>query len=280
MKNLILALLMCLAGVAMAQPSLTLTLTTATVETSTKNLVYPVANLYFTYNSTTGIFTAREVNSTNLIYSAALSTVDIDTFTTTTAVLGAIEATHFAANGGATTTYLPRNHVSLRQRDPYLEIWPDNYVSKNVLWSGKADSVDIATDFYPQAVAETSFLQTSFDISGTQASFATGAGIGTGGAITGSYGNQLAGHITIAGGTSPASSGALCVVTLPREFPDGFYVFLQERNANAAVYRARYYAAAGPLATRQFSVSASGTALPNSTTVELDYFIVGYTTPD
>lgn len=279
MKHLIIAFAL-LFSVAAGAQTLTIELATTTIETSTKSLTYPTEALYFTYNSSTGTFTAREVNSTNLLYTAGISTVTLDTFTTATAKLDALEYTHILVSGGLTSTYVPRNNISMRQRYPFLEIWPANAVSKTPLWSGKADSVPVfSTEWYPQAVGQTDYLHTAFDANieaSLEASGAVGDSLGSGGSVS-VFGNQLAGHITLGSGTGPKATGPLAVITLPRQFATGFYVLLQERNATGAVYRSRIYADAGPYDTNQFTIAASGTALPNGATLEYDYFVIGYT---
>lgn len=280
MKNLffLLALLGSISGI-IAQPALTIGLTTTFVETSTRSIAYPTSDLYFKYMPESGKFKAYEVFSQNLVYDALIGTVEIDTFTTAANKLLALTVTHAEAGTDASGyTYLPMNSVSIRQRYPNVEVWPAYGPAKNAIWSGKADDLGLSTAEYYSAPAD-KCLETSVAISSANATFSAGASAGTAASISGSFGNNLAGHIYLTiGSGSVSSSGTLCTITLPREFPDGFFVQLTPRTAATATAYAGglVFAGFGPLATKQFTLTASTTAISTGTVLRFDYQIVGY----
>src|SRR5690606_30620417 len=129
----------------------------------------------------------------------------------------------------------PKNRVSIRQRYPYVEVWPANGVSKAPVFSGQADDLSVNTEVYSFQVNAHDFIQTNIDIEGNDIDITVAAGdsLGSGGSVI-IGGNMLAGTITIASGTGSKSTGPLAVITLPRAFPNGFYLFLQPRNNHAA----------------------------------------------
>lgn len=271
MKNIIILLLSLGVSIAaVAQPSLTINTNATIVETSTKYTVYPTNDLYFIYNSTTGTFQAKEVISSNLVYSANVSTVVVDTFSGANSKLDALEqSTHFRAEVANLDYLFPVGRVSIRQRYPYVEIWPAGGVAKTPIFSGRSDNISVDTEDYANKVGATSFLYTqALDEVGIIA----GDSLGSGGTVNIS-GSMLAGYISIESGTGSKTTGPLAKIVLPRSFSNGgFFVFLQETNAPAAIYRSRLYVDIG--SDRTATIKASGTALPNGTTLNFNYIIV------
>lgn len=251
---------------------------TVTIETSTKYLVYPANQVYFVHNTTTNLFQTRDLSTNNLLYSANISTVVIDTFTTIGNVTNAIGYTHFIAETGTISYYFPKDNVSIRQRYPYAEIWAANPSAKSAvaaLWSGQADDIDVNTEDYEMRVASSYFLQTSFDTDNEDYApeITAGDGLGSGASVS-ILGNALAGEIEINVGTSPDSSSTLANVRLPRGFPDAFFVYLQEENKATSKYRSRFYVE--PDGSQEFNILSGDPALPNGTVLKFSYFIVGY----
>jgi len=269
MKNLLFVFALLLSAGLSAQ-TLTINTATATVETSTKYIVFPVSKLYFTYNSDNSKFEVRDLLGRSVVYSAAISTVSIDTFTTVTNKLNALEATHIRAVTGTTTYFFPQGNVSIRQRYPYVEVWSTNGEAKSSLWTGSADDLDLDTSIYDSAVGYQCDLVSSLDLD--QAVFTANDSIKN--ATLACYGNGLVGRIGFTTGSATGLSGPLITVTLPREVPDGSFVFLYQRNAISGAHATRLYA--GTVNKRQWTVAATGTALSASTAYAYDYLIVGY----
>lgn len=277
MKKHIFALLLSLAAglAAIAQPSLNIGLGTTRVQTSTKFVVYPTNDLYFTHNTTTGTFQAKEVNSNNLVYSANISTVEVDTFSTADGISEALaSSTHFRATISNLRYFFPKNRVSIRQRYPYVEVWPANGVARAPIFSGQADDLSVGSEDYNAKINSTDFLITNIDYNDDlQMTAVAGDSLGSGGGVS-ITGNMITGQITINSGTGSKTTGPLAVISVPVSFPNSFNLFLQEANASAAIYRPRLYVPGSEGKT--VTIEASGTALPNSTLLVYRYFIVGY----
>lgn len=283
MKHLLFALSLLFAfSVSTTAQTLTINAHTAEVSSSQKNFFFPLNALYFTYNSTSGKFEAKEVISRNSVFASDVTNVTISGASTTDQKIAFIENTHVKALFGTTTTLLPKNDVSFQYKvsGKKVEVYGLENRKEPPLWTGNADSlktgsVDSTTALRLTAIRAYNLAKARVSqvLSGGEApAIAAGAASGSSPTVA-LAGNSVAGKITLTTGTTAVSTGVLATITLPVSFPTGCFVTLTPGNATTAVQVARMFATT---TAGTFVLNASGTALSDSTPYIWYYQVTGY----
>lgn len=284
MKHLLFALSLLFAfSVSTTAQTLTINAHTAEVYSSQKNFFFPINALYFTYNSTSGKFEAKEVISRNTVFSSDVTNVEVDGDDSTDIVLAFIRNTHVKAVLGTTSTFLPKKGSSFQYKssNSKLEVYGLENRKEPALWAGHIDSLKISDDdddtndrlsaireYNDLTQARVSQIYTDGDSPDVAAGAAAGASPSV--SLTGT---GVAGKITLTTGTTAVSTGVLATITLPVTFPNGCFVTLTPGNATTAVQVARMFATT---TAGTFVLNASGTALSDSTPYIWYYQVTGY----
>jgi len=270
MKNLftLAALLLC---ISLSAQTLTLTAGMAEVAGTAKTQLYPLNDLYFIYNSSTGGFEARTVEGRLVVYAANISTVTISGASTAAQKITYIENTHVRANTGVYQVFVPRNGVAVRYRsgDKRVDLLGRFSDGVNPLWYGHIDSVKTASTDTTSALRLTALRlavrsgQTSLLVGNNTKAATIAAGAAAGASPTLSItGNGLSGEITINTGSTTTTTGVIATITLPVAFPNGCRVALTPSSDVAAAGITRVFVTT---TASTFVLNASGTALTAST---------------
>lgn len=277
----VLALFFALAFAANAQ-TLTLTAHSAEVAGAAKNQLYPLSSLYFSYNSDTDLFKAFEVETRNLVYEGAVSTVTISGVSTASGKIAWLENSHVKAVTGVWYHLVPRDGIAIRYRSSNkgTELFGRITEGKKPLWSGHLDSIKTGATDSTSALRLTALRKivrgATPQLVGNNSQAATIAADTSAGtsptiAITG---NGLSGEITLTTGSSTKTTGVIATVTLPVAYPNGCRVALTPSSTQAALEVADVFVAT---TSTGFTLRASGNSLTQSTAnFKWFYTVTGY----
>jgi hypothetical protein len=246
MKNKFFALCLMFAWAStLTAQTLTFTAGLAEVSTSTtKNDLYNSDELYYIYNTSTGGFEARLVETRAIVYAANISTVTISGISTAAAKITWLENTHVKANTGVYNVLVPKNGLSVRYRVSVkkAELAGRYSMGKSPLWYGHIDSVktsesDNSTALRLAALRKMVRPGVTTNLSNSTSGLATivaGAAAGTGPTVS-IDGDNLSGEITINTGSSTTTTGIIATITFPVACPNKCYLFLEESGAASAL---------------------------------------------
>lgn len=272
----ILSLCAFLAFVAIL-PAQTLTIVAGTAEVTgtAKTDLYNLNDLYFIYNTSTGGFEARDVETRAQVYGAAISTVTISGLSTAAAKIAYLENTHVRSvtTGGVYNVLQPKSGLAVRYRSAQkqVELYSRFRSNKGAIWYGHIDSVKTSSSATttnarladlrlfvrggtPQLLGNNTYVPT----------IAAGAAAGSSPTIS-IAGNGLSGEITLATGGSTTSTGVIATITLPVAYPNGCYVVLTPSSD-----------VAGAAAAKVFVTTTSSTFVLNATTSALTASTSGF----
>lgn len=281
MRNLLVSLVLLFSLSALQAQTLTLTAGEAEVTGTAKTHLYPLGNLYFIYNNTTGGFEAREVETRAVVYAANISTVTISGLSTAASKIAWLENTHVKANTGRYSTLVPQSDLAVRYRTSGkgVDLLSRFSSGKTPIWYGHIDSVKTASTDSTTALRLVALRQmvrgaTPMLIGNPAKTPTIAAGAAAGASPTISIaGSAISGEITLTTGSSTTSTGVVATVTLPVSFPNGCDVFITPASD-----------VAGPCAGRTFVTTTANTFLLNAITtawtastagIKFRYFVVG-----
>jgi len=275
MKHILIAALLALVGWNLTAQTLTINAHTAEVSSSQRNDIYPLEALYFTYNSTTGVFTANRVDNRNSVFSSDVTNVTSTGDTTAAMKIATLTGSHLKAVKGAVTTLLPKTGVNVlyKSSGKALEIQALGARNSVPLWAGHADSVKFTTADSTTTLRLAALRKINSPSGDALPTVAVGAAAGSGSPTVTLVGGATAGRITLTTGTSPTTTGVLCTVTLPTKHPTGCFVTLTAADADAGAHIARVFVTS---TTTTFVLNASGTALTQATEYIFNYQVTGY----
>lgn len=273
MRNKLFALCLVLAcAFSASAQTLTFTAGLAEVATSTtKNDLYNPDDLYFIYNTSTGGFEARLVETRAVVYAANISTVTISGLSTAASKLTWLENTHVKANSGIYNILVPKDGLAVRYRvsGKRTELSGRYTMNQSSLWNGHLDSVKTASTDTTSALRLAALRKmvrrgTTTNISNSTSGVATiaaGAAAGASPTVT-IDGDNLSGEITINTGSSTTTTGIIATITFPVACPNKCYLFLEESGAASAL---EDNDVSVTTTTSTAVLSASGNALTAST---------------
>lgn len=281
MRNLLVSLALLFTLSTVQAQTLTLTAGLAEVSGTAKTNLYPLSTLYFIYNSTTGGFEARDVETRSVVYAASISTVTISGLSTAASKIAWLENTHVKANTRTYSTLVPRTDLAVKYKTSGkgVELSGRFSAGKTPIWYGHIDSVktgstDTTTTLRLAALRKAVRGATPTLIGDASKTPTIAAGAAAGSSPTISIaGSALSGEITLNTGSSTTSTGVVATVTLPVAFPNGCDVFLTPSSD-----------VAGPCDSRKFVTTTSSTFVINAITtawtastngIKFRYFVVG-----
>lgn len=263
MRNILVSLALLFTLSAVQAQTLTLTAGEAEVTGTAKTHLYPLGDLYFIYNNTTGGFEARTVEAREVVYAANISTVTISGLSTAASKIAWIENTHVKANTGRYSTLVPHDNLAVRYRTSGkgVDLLSRFSTGKTPVWYGHIDSVKTASTDSTTALRLTALRKmvrgaTPLLIGNATKTPTIAAGAAAGASPTVSIaGSALSGEITVNTGSSTTSTGVVATVTLPVACPNGCDVVISPSSD-----------VAGPCAGRQFVTTTASTFVINAIT--------------
>lgn len=250
--------------------TLTFTQGNAEVSSSTKNHLYGIDDLYFSYNRNTEVFEARLAETRESVFKSNISNVTISGLSTAAAKIAWLENTHVKANTAQFNHLLPKNGISVRYNTSgkSTNIHGRFTQGKTPLWAGHADSIKTGATDTTTALRLTALRKivrgATPRLIGNDANAATiavGAAAGSGGTAT-ITGNGLSGEIDIDTGSSTTTTGALATVTLPVACPNKCLVTITPSSTFGSTQFGKVFVTT---TGNTFVLNANGTALTAST---------------